>query len=170
MCWCWQFSWFSQRWKIIACGVAAGIVCVFVASTPTPIPRQSFGSGAHFKACVKLYVMLIKMEGSRVNWQSPTTASAKWHTEKCLATNGRAEFYLSSMQACRRRGDVGHLYVHSLRSIQDSLATPLFLRHFNRKEPVHFPSPWNNNNSKTHMEIIVCITLSFGVPFPLNIY
>lgn len=113
MCWCWQFSWFSQRWKIIACGVAAGIVCVFVASTPTPIRRQSFGSGAHFKACVKLYVMLIKMEGSRVNWQSPATASAKWHTEKCLATNGRAEFYLSNMQACERKGDSGHLCVHS---------------------------------------------------------
>lgn len=85
--WCWQFFWFSQRWKIIACGVVAGVVCVFVASIPTPVPRQNLGSGAYFKACVKLYVILIKMEGSRVNWQSPTTASAKWHREKWKSRN-----------------------------------------------------------------------------------
>lgn len=94
---------------------SSGMVCVFLASISTPAPRQSFGSGAYFKACVKLYVILIKMEGSRVNWQSPTTASAKWHTEKCLATNGRAEICLSSnMQAHKREVDSGHVCLHSL--------------------------------------------------------
>lgn len=56
--------------------VVVGMVCVFAASTSA---GKALRSGAHFKACVKLYVikLLIKIEGSRVNWQSPTTASAK---------------------------------------------------------------------------------------------
>lgn len=57
-------------------------------------PPGNFGSGADFKACVKLYVILIKMEGSRVNWQPHSCISQmtyremtqdKWRAAVCLS-------------------------------------------------------------------------------------
>lgn len=54
----------------------------------TPTLRQNFGSGAYFKACVKLYVMLIKMESCRVNWRPHSCICQMTYRER-PRTNGR---------------------------------------------------------------------------------
>lgn len=107
----------------------------FAASTPPPSPGKTLDLVHISKHVLNFTWYWLKWRAA--GWiGSPTTASAKWHAEKRLATNGKAEiFYCTNMQACRRKGDPGYMSLCNLQWTQDSLVALSLQWHFS----LHFP-------------------------------